>query len=94
MASRIAGATGAVSSLKKFIYKVRKDLELPKPFSGALALPAGSQLVETTQYERLTPIGVLDVVELQIGQSTQQGRNRNLTFNAGQLGADAIAPEG
>ena len=46
MALRIAGATGAVSSLKKFIYKVPKDLELPKPFSGALARPAPRKELE------------------------------------------------
>ena len=36
------------------------------------------------------PIGVLDVIESQIGQAAQQGCNRNLRLNASELGADAV----
>ena len=55
-----------------------------------MGLPTGRQFVQAAQDKRLPPIGMIDVIELQIGQATQQRHNRNLALNAGELGADAV----
>ena len=42
-----------------------------RPSCGALASPTGRQLVQTSQDKCLPPIGMLVVIQLQIGQPAQ-----------------------
>ena len=53
-------------------------------------LPARWQLVEAAQDERLPPVGMLDVVDAQIGQAAEQRVDRNLAFEAGELRPNAV----
>jgi hypothetical protein len=46
-------------------------------------LPTGRELVEAAQDKCLPPIGMIDGINPQFGQATQQRRNRNLALNAG-----------
>lgn len=53
-------------------------------------LPTRWKLVEAAQDKRGSPIGTISLVEPQIGEASQQRRNRNLAFDAGELGTNAV----
>src|SRR4051794_9654272 len=54
----------------------------------ATALPACGQTLETAQHEGRPPFRILWIVEPQVRQTTEQGRNRHLRLDASQLRAE------
>src|SRR5208337_475908 len=56
----------------------------------ALVSPTGGQLVQASQDKGLPPIGMLDVIQLQIGQPAQQRADCDFSLDAGELGAEAV----
>ena len=57
---------------------------------GALTSPTGGQLVQASQDKCLPPIGMLDVIQLQIGQPAQQRADCDFSLDAGELGPEAV----
>src|SRR5271154_3337244 len=53
------------------------------------ASPARRQAFQPAQHEGRPPVRMLGVVKPQVGQTAQQGRDRDLRLDAGQLGAEA-----
>src|SRR5262249_20674631 len=53
-----------------------------------LELPARRQLLQPPQHETLPPLGILRVIQPQVGNPAQQGVERDFSLDPRQLGAE------